>query len=117
LEQSAKIGMLFQIWHNLKKLRAKDFTWPHFDFSIEGAKKKSRDCRGQGRMSTNRFLDVWASGTRLDDQPGKFTSRWAIPRVEPQIESRSKKKKRQINNLVLLFVIHVFKQLKKFLSA
>jgi hypothetical protein len=109
--------MLFQIWHNLTKLRVIDFTWPNFVLSIEGDQKESMNLREQETMSTNRYLDVSASGTRLDDQPGKFTSRWAIPRVEPQVESRPKKKKRQINNIVLLFVIHVFKQLKKFLSA
>jgi hypothetical protein len=85
--------------------------------SIEGAQKESRKSREQGKMSTNRYLVVSASATRPDEQPGKFTSRWAIPRVEPLVESKPKKKKRQINNIVLLFVIHVFKQLKKFLSA
>ena len=84
---------------------------------IEGAQKESRKSREQGKMSTNRYLVVSASATRPDEQPGKFTSRWAIPRVEPQVESKPKKKKRQINNIVLLFIIFVFKQAKKLVSS
>jgi hypothetical protein len=85
--------------------------------SIEGAQKESREWREQGKMSTNRYLGGSAAATRPDEQPGKFTSRWAIPRVEPQVESNPKKKKWQINNIVLLFVIYVFKQAKKLSSS
>jgi hypothetical protein len=85
--------------------------------SIEGAQKESREWREQGKMSTNRYLGGNAAATRPEEQPGKFTSRWAIPRVEPQVESKPKRKKWQVNNLVLLFIIYVFKQSRKFLSA
>jgi hypothetical protein len=69
------------------------------------------------KMSTNRYLGGNAAATRPEEQPGKFTSRWAIPRVEPQVESNPKRKKWQINNIVLLFVIYVFKQAKKLSSS
>jgi hypothetical protein len=95
----------------------KDYPRPYFVLSIEGAQKESRESREQGKMSTNRYLGVSASATRPDEQPGKFTSRWAIPRVEPQVESKPKKKKWQINNIVLLFIIFVFKQAKKLFSS
>jgi hypothetical protein len=68
-------------------------------------------------MSTNRYLGGSAAATRPDEQAGKFTSRWAIPRVEPQAESNPKRKKWQINNIVLLFVIYVFKHAKKLSSS
>ena len=109
--------MLFQIWHNLTKLRLKDFLLPHFVLSIEGAQKESRDCREQGRMSTNRYLGVNQSPMGPEENPRRFTSQWAIPRVEPQAESKPKKKKRQINNIVLLFIIYVVKQGKKLFSS
>jgi hypothetical protein len=95
----------------------KDFPWPHFVLLLEGAQKESRESREQGKMSTNRYLVVSASSTRPEEQPGRFTSRWAIPRVEPQVESKPKKKKWQINNIVLLFIIFVFKQAKKLFSS
>jgi len=85
--------------------------------SIEGDQKESMNWREQETMSTNRYLEVSASVTRLDEQPGKFTSRWAIPRVEAQVESRPKKKKRQINNIFFLFIIFVFKQTRKLFSG
>ena len=94
----------------------KDYPWPHFELLTEGAQKESRESREQGKMSTNRYLGASASSTRPEEQPGRFTSRWAIPRVEPQVESKPKKKRRQINNIFLLFIIFVFKQAKKLFS-
>jgi hypothetical protein len=81
--------------------------------SIEGVQKESRDLREQGRMSTNRYLGVNQSPMGPEENPRRFTSQWAIPRVEPQVESKPKKKERQIKNIVLLFIIFVFKQTKK----
>jgi hypothetical protein len=52
-----------------------------------------------------------------EENPRRFTSQWAIPRVDPQEQPRPRKKKRQINNLFLLFVIYVFKQIKKLMST
>jgi hypothetical protein len=81
--------------------------------SIEGAQKESKNWRDQGKMNTNRYLGVNQSPMGPQENPRRFTSQWAIPRVEPQVETKPKKKKRQINNIVLLFLIHVFKQVKK----
>ena len=64
-------------------------------------------------MRTNRYLEGRPTATSPVEHPGKFTSRWAIPRVEPQAESKPKKNKRQIKNIVLLFIIYVFRQTKK----
>jgi hypothetical protein len=52
-----------------------------------------------------------------EENPRRFTSQWAIPRVDPQEQPRPRKKKRQINNLALLFVIYVFKQIKKLVAS
>lgn len=68
-------------------------------------------------MSTNRYLGVIESSMGPEENSRRFTSQWAIPRVEPQEQPRPRKKKRQINNLFLLFVIYVFKQIKKLMSA
>jgi hypothetical protein len=48
-----------------------------------------------------------------EETPRRFTSQWAIPRVEPQEQPKSRKKKRQIRNIVLLFIIYVFKKSKQ----
>jgi len=68
-------------------------------------------------MSTNRYLGVNPTPMGPEENPRRFTSQWAIPRVEPQAESKPKKKKRQINNIVLLFIIYVIKQGKKPFSS
>jgi hypothetical protein len=51
-----------------------------------------------------------------EENPRRFTSQWAIPRVEPQDQLKPRKKKRQMNNLAILFVIYVFKRIKKLVS-
>jgi hypothetical protein len=109
--------MLFQICHNLTKLRFADYPWPHFVLSIEGAQKESREWRDQGKMSTNRYLGVNQSPMGPEENPRRFTSQWAIPRAEPSVEPKPKRKKRQFNNIVLLFIIFVFKQAKKLFSS
>jgi len=68
-------------------------------------------------VSTNRYLGVNEYSTLPVEPVGKYSSRWAIPRVDPQEKIQSTKKRRQINNLAILFVIYVFKQAKKALSA
>ena len=67
-------------------------------------------------MSTNRYLGIIESSMGPEENPRRFTSQWAIPRVEPQEQLKPRKKKRQINNLFLLFIIYVFKQIKKLVS-
>ena len=67
-------------------------------------------------MSTNRYLGVIESSMGPEENPRRFTSQWAIPRVEPQDQLKPRKKKRQINNLAILFVIYVFKRIKKLVS-
>jgi len=47
------------------------------------------------------------------DQSGIYRPWWAISRVETQVEPQPTKKKRQINNLALLFIIYVVKKVKK----
>jgi len=64
-------------------------------------------------MSGNRYLGVTEASTYPVDNTPKFTSRWAIPRVEPEQTTKRPRKKRQINNIVLLFIIYVFKQAKR----
>ena len=64
-------------------------------------------------MSTSNYLGVDESSSHPGERASKFTSRWAIPRVEPLEQPKPKKKRRQINNIVLLFIIYVFKQAKK----
>jgi len=67
-------------------------------------------------MSTNRYLGVNESPLGPEENPRRFTSQWAIPRVDPQEEPLRKKKRRQINNIVLLFIIYVFKHARKLFS-
>jgi hypothetical protein len=64
-------------------------------------------------MSTDNYLGVNGSQMRPIERTAKFTSQWAIPRVEPLEQPNPTKKRRQINNIVLLFIIYVFKQAKK----
>jgi hypothetical protein len=64
-------------------------------------------------MSQNHYLGVDEASSYPIDRTAKFTSRWAIPRVEPLEQPKPKNKRRQINNIVLLFIIYVFKELKK----
>ena len=64
-------------------------------------------------MSTNRYLGYIESSMVPEQNPRRFTSQWAIPRVDPQEQPIPTKKKRQFNNLAVLFVIYVFKQIKK----
>jgi hypothetical protein len=85
--------------------------------SIEGAQKESKNWRDQGKMNTNRYLGVNKTSIGPEENPRRFTSQWAIPRVEPQVEPKPKKKKRQINNIVLLFIVYVFKKAKKLFST
>jgi hypothetical protein len=64
-------------------------------------------------MSTNRYLGVNEASTRPAERTAKFTSRWAIPRAEPEEIPTPTRKRRQFNNIVVLFIIYVFKQIKK----
>jgi hypothetical protein len=64
-------------------------------------------------MSTSNYLAVEESSSLPVERTAIFTSRWAIPRVEPLEQPKPTKKRRQINNIVLLFIIYVFKQAKK----
>jgi hypothetical protein len=64
-------------------------------------------------MTTSNYLGVDDSSSLPVERTAKFTSRWAIPRVEPLEQPKPTKKRRQINNIVLLFIIYVFKQAKK----
>jgi len=67
-------------------------------------------------MNSNRNLGAISPATRPVEQSGRFTSRWAIPRVDPREELKPIRNRRQINNLVFLFFIYVFKQTKKLVS-
>jgi hypothetical protein len=64
-------------------------------------------------MSSNNYLGVNESSSLPVERTAKFTSRWAIPRVEPEQTAKRPRKRRQINNIVLLFIIYVFKQAKR----
>ena len=64
-------------------------------------------------MSTSNYLAVEESSSLPVERASKFTSRWAIPRVEPLEQPKPTKRRRQINNIVLLFIIYVFKQAKR----
>jgi hypothetical protein len=64
-------------------------------------------------MSGSRYLGVTEASTYPVDNTSKFTSRWAIPRVEPEQIPKRTRKRRQINNIVLLFIIYVSKEIKK----
>jgi hypothetical protein len=64
-------------------------------------------------MSTSNYLAVEESSSLPVERASKFTSRWAIPRAESLEQPKPTKKRRQMNNIVLLFIIYVFKQAKK----
>lgn len=64
-------------------------------------------------MSTRNYLGVNESSSHPVERTSKFTSQWAIPRVEPLEQPKPTKKRRQIKNIVLLFIIYVFKQAKR----
>jgi hypothetical protein len=63
-------------------------------------------------MVTNSNPEHNYYSTRRYDLSGPYRPWWAIPRVETQ-ESQPTKKKRQFNNLALLFIIYVVKKVKK----
>jgi len=63
-------------------------------------------------MVTNRDLGHNQYSAQHLDSSGRFKPWWAIPRVETQ-EPQPTKKKRQVNNLALLFIIYVVKKVKK----
>ena len=64
-------------------------------------------------MSSNNYLGVNESSSPPVEKSAKFTSRWAIPRVEPEQIPTPTRKRRQFSNIVVLFIIYVFKQIKK----
>jgi hypothetical protein len=64
-------------------------------------------------MSTSNYLGVHETSSLPVERASKFTSRWAIPRVEPEQTAKRPRKRRQIKNIVVLFIIYVFKQIKK----
>jgi hypothetical protein len=74
---------------------------------------QSTEAKLEESMSTSNYLGVDDSSSLPVERTAKFTSRWAIPRVEPEQTPKRPRKKRQINNIVLLFIIYVFKELKK----
>jgi hypothetical protein len=66
-------------------------------------------------MGRNDYLGVNEASTRPGEKPSKFASQWAISRVETQAKPESTKKRRQIKNLALLFIIYAFRETKKIL--
>jgi hypothetical protein len=74
---------------------------------------QSTEAKLEESMSTSNYLGFDDSSSLPVERTAKFTSRWAIPRVEPEQTPKRPRKKRQINNIVLLFIIHVFKEIKK----
>jgi hypothetical protein len=74
---------------------------------------KSTEAKLEESMSTSNYLGVDDSSNHPVERASKFTSRWAIPRVEPLEQPKPTKKRSQINNIVLLFIIYVFKQAKR----
>jgi hypothetical protein len=74
---------------------------------------ESTEVKLKGKMSTDDYSAVDEASAPPRERSAKFTSRWAIPRVEPQEKPAPTKRRRQINNIVLLFIIHVFRQTKK----
>ncbi len=67
-------------------------------------------------MDASRYLGVLAHDKSRLEQPEKFISLWAVPRVDPEKETKPKKKRRQVENIFLLFLIYIFKQTKKLIS-
>lgn len=64
-------------------------------------------------MSTNDYLGINEASTHPRERSAKFTSRWAIPRVEPQEKRVRTRTRRDVNNIVVLFIIYLFKQSKQ----
>jgi hypothetical protein len=73
----------------------------------------STEAKLEGSMSSNNYLGVNQSSSLPVERTAKFTSRWAIPRVEPEQTTEQPRRRRQFKNLFLLFIIYVFKQIKK----
>jgi hypothetical protein len=74
---------------------------------------KSTEAKLEESMTTSNYFGVDDTSSLPVERTAKFTSRWAIPRVEPLEQPKPTKKRRQINNIVLLFIIYVFKEIKK----
>ena len=74
---------------------------------------QSTEAKLVGKMSSNNYSGVNESSSLPVEKTAKFTSRWAIPRVEPEQTAKRPSKKRQFKNLFLLFFIYVFKEIKK----
>jgi hypothetical protein len=74
---------------------------------------QSTEAKLEESMSTSNYLGVNESSSLPVERASKFTSKWAIPRVEPEQTAKRPRKRRQFNNLFLLFIIHVFKEIKK----
>lgn len=68
-------------------------------------------------MVTNRDPGPYDYSTRHYEMSGRFRPWWSIPRVDTEEKPETTKRKRQINNLALLFIIYVFKKAKKAWSA
>lgn len=64
-------------------------------------------------MVTNRNPEHNYYSTNRFEQSGRPRPWWAIPRVDNREEPQPAKKKRQVNNLALLFIIYVFKKVNK----
>jgi hypothetical protein len=74
---------------------------------------QSTEAKLEGNMSSKNHSGDHESSSLPVEKTAKFTSRWAIPRVEPEQTVRRPRKRRQIKNIVVLFIIYVFKQIKK----
>jgi hypothetical protein len=81
--------------------------------TCEKAHRQLRESKLERKMSQNHYLGVNEASGYPIEKTAKFTSRWAIPRVEPEQTPKQSRKRRQINNMVLLFIIYVFKEIKK----
>ena len=74
---------------------------------------KSTEAKLEESMTTSNYLGVDDSSSLPVERTAKFTSRWAIPRVEPEQTAKRPRKRRQFKNLFLLFIIYVFNEFKK----
>jgi hypothetical protein len=74
---------------------------------------RSTEAKLEGSMSSNNYSGVNESSSLSVEKTAKFTSRWAIPRVEPEQTAKRPRKRRQFKNLFLLFIIYVFNEFKK----
>jgi hypothetical protein len=64
-------------------------------------------------MVTNSDLGRNDYATSRYDLSGTYRPWWALPRVDNQEQPQETKKKKQVNSLALLFIIYVFKKVKK----